>query len=149
MSWPADQPQSFWLGALVVKSLPASAGDRHAQPLSREDPLEEDTATHSRILTWRIPWTEEPGGLQSIGSKSWTWLKRLSTPMHVSMFFYSIFPIKSLHLAQSTYLTILNFNSARSRVNLKVLYFWSSEEWISIISLKSSFLKPLKTLFII
>ena len=34
----------------------------------REDPLEDGTATHSSILAWRIPWTEEPGGLQSIGS---------------------------------------------------------------------------------
>ena len=36
--------------------------------LRREDPLEEGMATHSSILAWRIPWTEEPGGLQSIGS---------------------------------------------------------------------------------
>ena len=35
--------------------------------LGREDPLEEGMATHSSILTWRIPWTEEPGGLQSLG----------------------------------------------------------------------------------
>ena len=34
-----------------------------------EDPLQESTATHSSILAWRIPWTEEPGGLQSIGSQ--------------------------------------------------------------------------------
>ena len=38
------------------------------QSLGQEDPLEEGTATHSSILAWRIPWTEEPGGLQSIGS---------------------------------------------------------------------------------
>ena len=37
--------------------------------LGREDPLEEGMATHSRILAWRIPWTEEPGGPQSIGSQ--------------------------------------------------------------------------------
>jgi len=37
------------------------------RPLGREDPLEEDMATHSTILAWRIPWTEETGGLQSIG----------------------------------------------------------------------------------
>ena len=37
--------------------------------LGREDPLEEGMATHSSILAWRIPWTEEPGGLQSIGSQ--------------------------------------------------------------------------------
>ena len=43
--------------------------ERKVQPLGREDPLEEDMATHSSILAWRIPWTEEPGGLQSIGSK--------------------------------------------------------------------------------
>ena len=38
-----------------------------------EDPLEKEIATHSGILAWKIPWTEEPGGLQSMGSqKSWT-----------------------------------------------------------------------------
>ena len=35
-----------------------------------EDPLEKEMATHSSILAWRIPWTEEPGGLQSMGSQS-------------------------------------------------------------------------------
>ena len=39
------------------------------QFLGREDPLGEDMATHSSILAWRIPWTEESGGLQSIGSQ--------------------------------------------------------------------------------
>ena len=40
-----------------------------------EDPLEEGMATHSTILAWRIPWTEEPGGLQPMGlQKSWTQL---------------------------------------------------------------------------
>ena len=37
--------------------------------LGQEDPLEEGTATHSSILVWEIPWTEEPGGLLSVGSK--------------------------------------------------------------------------------
>ena len=37
--------------------------------LGWEDPLEEEIATHSSILVWEIPWTEEPGGLQSIGSQ--------------------------------------------------------------------------------
>ena len=37
------------------------------QPLGQEDPLEEEMATPSSILVWRIPWTEEPGGLQSMG----------------------------------------------------------------------------------
>ena len=47
--------------------------------LGCEDPLEEGMATHSSILAWRIPWTEEPGGLQSLGSQSRTRLKRLSS----------------------------------------------------------------------
>ena len=37
------------------------------QPLDQEDPLEKGMATHASILAWRIPWTEEPGGLQSMG----------------------------------------------------------------------------------
>jgi len=40
--------------------------ETHVQSLDREDPLEEDMATHSSILAWGIPWTEEPGGLQSM-----------------------------------------------------------------------------------
>ena len=43
--------------------------DTQVQSLSQEDPLEKEVATHSSILAWRIPWTEEPGGLQSIGSE--------------------------------------------------------------------------------
>ena len=39
------------------------------QSLGREDPLEEEMATHSNILTWRIPWSEEPGGIHSLGSQ--------------------------------------------------------------------------------
>ena len=46
--------------------------ETRVQSLGREDPLEEDTATSSSILAWRIPWTEEPGGLQSTGSQSQT-----------------------------------------------------------------------------
>ena len=49
------------------------------QSLRREDPLEEGMVTHSSILAWRIPWAEEPGGLQSIGSqKSWTHINNLA-----------------------------------------------------------------------
>ena len=55
--------------ALVEKNLPASAGDTRewVRSLGQEDPQEEGTATHTGILAWRIPWTEEPGRLQSIG----------------------------------------------------------------------------------
>ena len=55
---------------LVVKNLPANAGDNKdgVQSLGWEDPLEKGMASYSSILAWRIPWTEEPGGLQSIRS---------------------------------------------------------------------------------
>ena len=42
------------------------------QSLGREDPLNEEMAIHCSIIAWRIPWTEEPGGLQSMGLQSWT-----------------------------------------------------------------------------
>ena len=45
------------------------------QSLGLEDSPEEGTATHSNILAWRVPWTEEPDGLQSVGSQSQTRLK--------------------------------------------------------------------------
>ena len=50
----------------VVKNPPAVQETR-VQSLGREDPLEKKTATHSSILAWGIPWTEDPGGLQSMG----------------------------------------------------------------------------------
>ena len=46
--------------------------EMRAESLDQEDPLAEDMATHSSILARESPWTEEPGGLQSIGSHSWT-----------------------------------------------------------------------------
>ena len=54
------------LVAQVVKNLPAMQETR-VRSLSRGDPLENGMATHSSILAWRIPWTEEPSGLQSVG----------------------------------------------------------------------------------
>ena len=57
MGFPSDS---------VVKNLPASR-DEGGCSLSWKDPLEKEMATHSSILAWRIPWTEEPDGLQSMG----------------------------------------------------------------------------------
>ena len=60
-------PLSF-PGDSVVKNLPAMQ-EMWVRSLGQEDPLEEGTATHSSILAWRILWTEEPGGLPSMGSQ--------------------------------------------------------------------------------
>ena len=59
-----DPGLSGWLRRLSA----CNVGDP-GSTLAREDPLEKETATHSSVLTWRIPWTEEPGGLQSTGSQ--------------------------------------------------------------------------------
>ena len=67
----------FFLASLmtqIVKNLPAMQETRVCS-LGQEDPLEKGMATHSSTLAWRIPWTEEAGGLQSMGShKRWTCL---------------------------------------------------------------------------
>ena len=52
--------------AQIIKHLP-TIRETQVQSLGWEDPLEKEMATHSSILAWRIPWTEEPGGLQSVG----------------------------------------------------------------------------------
>ena len=52
----------------MVKNLPAMQ-ETWVQSLGQEDPLEEEMATHSSILAWRIPWMEEPDGLQPMGSQ--------------------------------------------------------------------------------
>ena len=57
----------------MVLNLPAMQ-EAWVLSLGGEDPLEKELATHSSILAWRIPWTEEPGGLQSIG---WTTVHRV------------------------------------------------------------------------
>ena len=59
------------LVAQMVKCLPTMR-ETGVQSLGQEDLLEKETATHSRTLAWKIPWTEEPGGLQSMGSQSQT-----------------------------------------------------------------------------
>ena len=73
----------FWIFILTIYKVPTRASlvagtvknppamqETWVQPLGQEDPLEEGIATHSRILAWRTPWTEEPGGLRPTGSQS-------------------------------------------------------------------------------
>ena len=63
----------YWasLVAQTVKHLP-TRWETRVQSLGWEDPLEKEMATHSSVLAWRIPWMEEPGGLQSMGLQSQT-----------------------------------------------------------------------------
>ena len=77
----------IWWASLVaqmVKNLPANAGDP-VWSLGWEDPLEKEMATHSSILAWKIPWTEEPGGLQSMGSWESDTTKQLTRSLSVPL----------------------------------------------------------------
>ena len=56
-------------GGSATKSLPANAGENRVRSLGQQDYLEEEMAAHSSIRAWEIPWTVEPGGLQSTGSQ--------------------------------------------------------------------------------
>ena len=74
----------LWLIPLVaqmVKCLP-TVRETRVRSLSREDPLEKEKATHSSILAWKIPWTEKPGGLQSMGSQGVDRTERLHFHFH-------------------------------------------------------------------
>ena len=64
-----------------LKRLPAM-WETWVQSLGREDPLEKEMATHSSTLAWRIPWTEELGGLQSMGHKELDTTERLHFHFH-------------------------------------------------------------------
>ena len=90
LSWQQDS-----LVTQTVENLPAMQ-ETGVQFLGQEDPLEEGMATHSSILAWRTPWTEDPDGLQSIGSQrvgyDWSNLARLCTTIK-----YSISSVKYQH----------------------------------------------------
>ena len=65
IGYPLQYSCAF-LVAQMIKNLPPAMQETWVRSLGWEDPLEKGMATHSSILAWRIPWTEEPGGLQSM-----------------------------------------------------------------------------------
>ena len=76
------QAPARWGGEAGKKAKVPAMQDSRVRSLGQEDPPGEGMATHSSILTWRIPWTEEPGGIQSMGSQSQT---RLSDYTHTRL----------------------------------------------------------------
>ena len=88
-------------------------------------------ATHSSILAWRIPRTEEPGGLQSMVSKCWTQLKQLST--HTCITYYCSFQVKKLRLrvAKRLYikLWILNIKIMNYNYELQFIILGSDKQF--------------------
>ena len=83
--WPGVRLLGGFPGSSAGKESACNAEDSGSIPESGRS-LEEDMATHSSILTWRIPWTEEPGRLQSMGLQSWTPLSDFHTS---TLFIYS------------------------------------------------------------
>ena len=71
-SWPRDQTQGPCIAGRFLRASLVPQRLKRLSPMweTREDPLEKEMATHSRILAWGIPWTEEPGRLRSTGSQS-------------------------------------------------------------------------------
>ena len=102
-----------FLGGSAVKNLPAmqESEETWIQPLDREDPLKKGMATHSSILAWRIPWTEEPGRLQSMESQrvrhNWKWLSMHACPLKQCMVvFCLIFLAILLHIFWNVLLSL-------------------------------------------
>ena len=115
-------------GGLVVKCLPTNAGDlRDAGSISGgENPLEQEIATHSSIVVWRIPWTEEPGRLRSLGLQSQIQLKRLHTHTWTWNGSFQIFLIQ-----------LITFSLVCSFLFLKLLLTACS--WINFVEFRAGF----------
>ena len=79
--------------AQMVKNLPAMQ-ETWVWSLVQEDPLEKGMATHCSMLAWRIPWTEEPGRLQSMGLQR---VRHYWAHIHTHTFFFILFPIMVYH----------------------------------------------------
>ena len=100
------------------------------QHLGWEDPLEKKVSTHSSILAWRLPWTDEPGGLQSMGLHSRTRLKRLRRHAHTHTHTHSGL-CYTWSYGNSNYNCFLSMISLLEQLNL-LLDTWFSEWFFSI-----------------
>ena len=113
----------------MVKNLPAVWATL-VQPLGREEPLEKGMATHSSILAWRIPWTEEPGGLQSTGSQ------RVGHDLVAKHIHFSGFKLGHINNFLSLHLHLLLVSPATAPVRKNALnHFWFGAprvEWVFV-----------------
>ena len=98
-----DKTEGFPVGS-VVKNLLAMRETRVGS-LGREDPLEEGMAIYSTFLAWRIPWTEEPGGLQSMGSQEPDTAERLT--LNTSK---TVLQMTSISCSECSWVTLCSFH---------------------------------------
>ena len=120
-----NSPRGF-SGGSVVKKLPAMQETR-VRSLGQEDPLEKGMATHSGILAWRIPWTEKPGGLQSMGSQSQTRLKQLGSNSKLT----KLYPLNMCSFQYVNYVNKAALNMKGNILNKKQKYYSSVREQVS------------------
>ena len=116
------------LVAQRLKCLPAM-WESWVWPLGREDPLEKEMATHSSILAWRIPWAEEPGGLQSMGlqrvghdwaTSLFTFLQNFKPLLLKSVFNESI--VYCIHLEKIFKNDFMSYNKCHIDMSYKLYY---------------------------
>ena len=110
LKWTITQLRAsyHWRASLVAWRVkhPPTMRETQVQSLSREDPLEKEMATHSSTLAWKIPWTEEPGRLQSMGSQRvrHDWVTSLSLSLKeitmINNIIANIFKVRSVSQAQ-------------------------------------------------
>ena len=132
MNWISHSIFSFWasLVAQMVNNPPAML-ETWVQSLSWEDPLEEGMATHSSILAWRIPWTEEPGELQSMGLQrvGHNWVTK-HTHTHTFSLLRTILTILDpLFLHIHFRISLLYYTKSLLGIGLKFWLNW----WISLL----------------
>ena len=125
------------LVAQMVKSLPA-VWETQVRSLGQEDPQEKEMATHSSTLAWEIPWTEEPGGLQSIGSQRFrhNWATSQQQKQTKSSLTGTAARGFSLASSPSSHVPLLfpsvplSPNSADSRIKKIEIWWFSRPVWI-------------------
>ena len=120
----------------MVKNLPTVQKTR-VQNLGGEDPLEKGTATHSSILVWRIPWTEKPDGLQSMGiTKRKTWLSYFHFGMetvYICKNIHFTFTYKFMCWFLILYLSCpLIFKGASVNQGLYLFFIPPEDQWVQI-----------------
>ena len=107
----------IWASLIVqlVKNLPAMQETR-VRFLGQEDPLEKEMATHFSILAWEIPWTEKPGGLQSMGLHRvrGNWVTKQKQYENALFFIHVFFPLINLLIFVSSFIVIVVYNVSKS-----------------------------------
>ena len=127
------------LGAQTVKNLPAMQ-ETQVQSLRWEDPLEKGMVTHSSILAWKIPWTQEPGRLQSIDSQR-VRHDSVTNPFHFTFFSFFVAVVQS----QSYVWLFVTAWTAACQTSLSFTISWSAQthvRWVSVAVQPSHLLSP-------